>query len=375
MAVNNRQKKAKVPFLLDPMLVLLVFLFSFIGLMMIYSITAFQAQKSGYHVLVSQIVAVLLGVFLMFVFSCMKIRNLYRYSKYMYILSIVFVLLPLLPFIGSSAGGAKRWVNLGFLRFQPGEFVKLFFIIYLAGYYARHETKIKEFLAGIIIPLALVGAIGLIFLLHPDFGSCAIIGIATICVAFFIGVRVKHIFLPALIITPLGAFVATFKSYRLKRIQSFFDPLADPSGSGYQLVQSLVAVESGGFSGRGLGESVQKLSYLPASFTDFIYSIIAEELGFLGGIVVVILFVFFLLRCISIAKRVAYDTFLYALSIGITLILVLPAFLNFGVGLCLLPTKGLVLTFISYGGSNIIASYIGVGILLAIVRSIYNREV
>lgn len=375
MTKINQPKKAKVPILLDPMLVFLVLLFSLIGLIMIYSITAFQAEKNGYHVLISQVVAVCLGVLFMFVFSCMKIRNLYRYSKYMYILTIVFVLLPLCPFIGSSAGGATRWVNFGFMRFQPGEFVKLFFVIYLAGYYARHEKKIDEFKIGIFNPLLLVGVVALLFLMHPDFGSCAIIVATTLGVAYFVGARIRYIFYLALPIIPIAIYAATFKAYRLKRIQSFFDPLADPSGSGYQLVQSLVAVESGGFSGRGLGESVQKLSYLPASFTDFIYSIIAEELGFLGGFFIIILFSIFLLKCVSIAKRVAYDTFLYALSIGIILILVLPAFLNFGVVLGLLPTKGLVLTFISYGGSNIIASYIGVGILLAIVRSIYNREV
>ncbi|MGI6680679.1 MAG: FtsW/RodA/SpoVE family cell cycle protein [Bdellovibrionota bacterium] len=172
-----------------------------------------------------------------------------------------------------------------------------------------------------------------------------------------------------------GVFAIISAPYRMKRIEAFFHPFEDTSGKAYQLVQSLITIAGGGFSGVGLGNSQQKLHFLPASHTDFIFAVVAEELGFLGAITLMTLFICLFYQCMKIVRKTTHDTFAYSLSIGLTSLIFIPAFFNFGVVTGMLPTKGLVLPFIGYGGSNIIATFLIVGLLLAIVRGVYKREI
>ncbi len=377
MSSNNKVTLAKIPILLDPILVLLVIVITSFGLLMIYSTTAVVAGKdygTEYYFVGKQIAAAIVGFLMMIIFSLLKIKNLYKYSHYMLFISIFLLILPMIPGIKSGAGGAERWVRLGFLKFQPGEFVKIFFIIYLAGFYARHESEIQDFTTGLLKPLILVGIIGFLFLQQPDFGSLAIIVGATFVMAISVGVTMKYFFIGVGAILPIAILLVCTSSYRMKRIEAFLFPFKDVSGKAYQLVQSLIAIGGGNFWGVGLGSGQQKLHFLPASHTDFIFSVIAEELGFFGGIIIIFVFFFLFLRCLNIASRVANKTFPYALSMGIMALIVLPAFLNFGIVMGLLPTKGLVLPFIGFGGSNILATFMAIGLLLAVVRSTYKQD-
>ena len=371
--MRNYKYKAKIPFLLDPVIVILVIGLSLFGLLMIYSTKSVSDSQNTYFF--KQLYAIIAGFFVMYFASRVNLKLLRRISKYMLFVSLAFLLLPLIPGIGSNAGGAQRWVKIGFFRFQPGEFVKIFFIIYMAGYFTRHEESIKTFFDGLVKPIILLAVIGPFFLLQPDLGSLIIIAGATFITAFSLGLNWKHIGLGIGFSALSFALLVIAKPYRMKRIEAFLSPFEDTSGKSYQLIQSLITIASGGFWGVGLGNSQQKLFFLPAAHTDFIFAVIAEELGFFGVTILVSVFFIFFLRCLNIASRVSYDTFVYSLAIGLTALIFFPAFLNFAIVMGILPTKGLVLPFIGFGGSNVISTFLAVGILLAIVRGIYKRDI
>lgn len=376
-AYNNKLRSAKIPFLLNPVLVLLVIALTSFGLLMIYSTTAVIAEKSfgnEHYYFFKQFVAVIIGIFFMMILSRVSIKNIYKISSYMFFVSIFLLILPMIPHIGSGAGGAKRWVELGVFRFQPGEFVKIFFIVYLAGFYARHESDLQKFSVGLFRPLILVAIIGVLFLLQPDFGSLAIIVGATFVMAVSVGVAIRYFFVGLFTILPIITLLICTSPYRMKRIEAFLFPFKDTSGKAYQLVQSLIAIGGGKLFGVGLGNSKQKLHFLPAAHTDFIFSVIAEELGFLGGVFIILAFFFLFLKCLNISAKVFNKTFPFALSVGLTALIIVPAFLNFGIVMGVLPTKGLVLPFIGFGGSNIVATFMVIGLLLAIVRSTYKQD-
>ncbi|NMC61638.1 MAG: putative lipid II flippase FtsW, partial [SAR324 cluster bacterium] len=284
------------------------------------------------------------------------------------VLSVLLLVLPLVPGMGDRAGGATRWVNLGILRFQPGEFVKLSFVVFLAGYFFRHEEKIPGFLWGMFKPLFFAAIVALLYLLQPDFGSAAVLMVVTLAMALAAGVRLRYIMICGVLsLFALGALIF-ISPYRMARVTSFLSPWEDPSGKGYQLIQSLIAVGSGQWTGVGLGSSQQKLFFLPAAHTDFIFSVIGEELGFVGSTVLILAFLYFLYRGLKLAGSVAGDTFSYTLAVGLTSLIALPALLNVGVAIGVLPTKGMVLPLVGYGGSSLLVCLMAVGILLAIWR-------
>lgn len=368
-----RKQNAKIPILSDPIIVFLVIILSLFGLLMIYSTKSVSDSENQYFL--KQLYAVVAGFVFMFFASRVNIKWLYQISRYMLILTVIFLLLPLIPGIGSGAGGAKRWVKILGFRFQPGEFVKIFFIIYLAGYYTRYQNEIKSFFQGLLKPFIIILCTVGLYLLQPDFGSLAIVVGASLIMAFSLGVLWRFLFLIGTSAGLLAALAIIIEPYRMKRVEVFFHPFEDTSGKAYQLVQSLITIAGGGFWGVGLGESQQKLLFLPAAHTDFIFAVIAEELGFFGGVCLITVFFALFLKCISISLRVSYDTFAYALSVGLSSLILLPAFLNFGIVMGLLPTKGLVLPFIGFGGSNVTCTFIVVGLLLAIIRGVYKRDI
>ena len=370
-------KTYRPPLITDfPMLMVTLLLVAF-SLVMVYSTTGVVSEEKfgdEFFYVKRQGIAAAVGIALMFLFSRVKIDSLKKISPHCYWIAFFMLLLPILPGIGDRAGGASRWAGLGPIRFQPGEFVKLFFIIFLSGYFSRHDEKIAGFVWGMVKPLIFAGALGVLFLLQPDFGSTAVLIIVTIAMATAAGVRLRYIIgCGALSVCAMGTLVA-LSPYRMQRVVSFLSPFEDVSGKGYQLIQSLIAVGTGRFTGVGLGGSQQKLFFLPAAHTDFIFSVVAEELGFVGACALICAFLIFLWRGMSLAVRVSEDTFSYCLAIGLTLVVVIPALLNVGVTTGVLPTKGLVLPLVGYGGSSIVASLLGVGILLALWRDIYMRQ-
>ena len=352
------------------LLVVTILLLSF-SLVMVYSTTGVVSQEKfgdAFYYVKRQGIAAVVGMFALYGFSKVPVEFLKKISPYLFFVALGLLAGTYVPGLGDRAGGAQRWLNLRIVRFQPGEFVKLLFIVYLAGFLARHEDKLKEFVTGIVKPFCLVGVLCALFLKQPDFGSSAILCLITVAMTGGSGARLRHLGMMLLSFAIPAALLVAFSPYRMKRITSFLSPWADPSGSGYQLIQSLIAVGSGKITGLGLGGSQQKLFFLPAAHTDFIFAVIAEELGMVGCLCLLMAFLIFLARGLKLAGKVVDDTFTFSLSIGLTLLIVLPAMLNTGVVTGILPTKGMVLPLVGYGGSSILSCLIAVGMLFSISR-------
>lgn len=341
-----------------------------IGILMVFSTTAVESHVSvgdRAAMLKRHFVHLTVGIGMMFALSRSDPERWYRVSLPLLLMAFFFLLITLVPGIGHVAGGARRWLILGPLRFQPGEFAKLAAVLYFSSYIDRHHGEMSQFTKGVVLPFSLLGVFAALLLLEPDFGSTAVIVLVVIGQLFLV-CRVRHMALIGIsAATALGTLVLV-SPYRMKRFLAFLDPFDDPNGSGYQLVQSLIAVGSGGLSGVGLGAGKQKLFYLPAAHTDFIFAVIAEELGFPGTMLVLGLFFVILLRGLRITRHFAERPYLACVALGCTLLVVLPALLNMGVVLGLLPTKGMVLPLVAYGGTAMIVHLAAVGILLRLSR-------
>ena len=375
-ARTRKDEQLKPPFMIDlPLLAVTIALVG-LSLVMVYSTTAIMSQEKygdGFFFVRKQGLAALVGFFLVWACSRLSISWIRRASPFLYIGCLVLLVLPLIPGIGDAAGGAKRWVYFGSFRFQPVELIKLCFTVFLAGYFSRHEDSIDTFVDGLAKPMGLAGMIGALLLMQPDFGSASVLALVTLAMATASGARIRYLVICALGLAACMGLMIYISPYRMGRVVGFLSPFSDASGKGYQLIQSLIAVGTGQVFGVGLGASQQKLFYLPAAHTDFIFAVIGEELGFLGCLTVIALFLIFFWRGIRLARRFTQDTFSFALAIGLTCLIVVPAFLNMGVVLGLLPTKGLVLPLVGYGGSSLIASLAAVGLLLCLARSSYRQ--
>ncbi len=363
------------PVLVDAVLVGVTVLLVGVGMVMLYSTTGILSQEKfgdSLFYVKRQGIAVAIGLLGMLIVTRLSPESLRKYSPYCFFAALVLLLLPLLPGIGITSGGAQRWIGYGSLRFQPGEMVKLLFVVFLAGYFARHEGKLHTFSQGVAVPFLLLIVLAFLFLLQPDFGSTAMLCIVGLVMAMAAGVRLRYLVVSGGVAAVGMAFLVWTSPYRLARVMSFLEPGKDASGKGYQLLQSLIAVGTGEWTGVGLGASQQKLFFLPAAHTDFIFAVIAEELGFLGGVGLICLFLLFLWRGLAIATQVTEDTFLFSLAIGLTMLIVLPALLNIGVVTGMLPTKGMVLPLVSYGGTSMISCLLTIGVLLSLARSLYR---
>jgi len=273
----------------------------------------------------------------------------------------------LIPGIGVTRGGARRWLMLPGFAFQPAEMAKLAIVLYLAHSMARKADKIRTFALG-VLPHLIVGAIFLAaLLLEPDFGTALILGVLLYLMLFVGGARLPHILATGLMALPLLVYVMLTAEYRLRRLLTFMDPWREASSSGFQVVQSLIAFGSGQLWGRGLGESRQKLFYLPEAHTDFVFSVVGEELGLLGALVVLVLFGIITVRGLRLTSRIE-EPFEQYLAFGLTVLLGLQALIHMGVVMGLMPTKGLVLPFISYGGSAMVINLMEAGMLLGLSR-------
>ena len=356
---------------LDVWLLLLVATLVLFGLLMVYSTSMVMSQSrfgTPYHFVSRQGAAAFLGLICMHWCSTLSVATIRRYAPLLLIFGICSLLLPLIPGLGYTANGATRWVKFPGIRFQPSEFAKPCFVIFLASYFARQEAKLSRFSYGLFRPLMLLAGVAALLLLQPDFGSTVILATITIGMALAAGVPLRHLLLLGASLASMGAVLIISSPYRMMRVLSFLDPLKDRFGSGYQLVQSLLAVAAGEINGKGFGNSTQKLHYLPDAHTDFIFAVIAEELGFIGSFLVITLFMLLLWRGLVIASRSCRNTYSFTLAVGLTLLLVVPGMVNIGVVTGLLPTKGLPLPFIGYGGTSMVANLIIVGVLLGLSK-------
>jgi cell division protein FtsW len=297
-----------------------------------------------------------------------------RLSRPALIVGILALILVLVPGIGVEVNGAKRWINLGISRFQVVEAVKLALIVSLATYVVRHQKSIQHSMLGVLKPLLMVVMIAVLLLVQPDFGSAALLMIITLIMIYIAGARYRDLCVISLLAGSAMAVIAWAEPYRVKRLVNFVDPWQDPYNAGFQLIQALIAIGRGEITGVGIGSSVQKLFYLPEAHTDFIFAVYAEEMGFLGVLLLIVLFVVLIYRVFKVARN-AFDNgneFAGYMCTGIAVWLALQAFLSMGVNLGLLPTKGLTLPFISSGGSAIMMNIVAIGLVFR--TSFENRR-
>jgi cell division protein FtsW len=284
------------------------------------------------------------------------------------------VILVLFPHIGRVAGGARRWLSLGgAFNFQPAEMAKLGMILYLSNFLANRGVRVREFGWGILPPLAVFLMLALAILKQPDLGSVLILSLIFFALLFAGGARFDHIVLVALAAIPAAAIAVLRESYRSSRLLAFLHPWRDPRGAGFHIIQSLLALGSGGLAGLGLGHSRQKFFYLPERHTDFIFAIIGEELGFVGAAVVVLLFVLLAVWGFRIASGIS-DRYGALLATGLTTMLVGQALLNIGVVSGAVPVTGVPLPFVSFGGSSLVLSYVAIGILLNLSQYAHGED-
>ncbi len=347
-----------------------------IGVVMVYSSTAVLpvAEKGGvvsgfsskqFYFLKRHLLTLLISLMGMAFFYRMELKRLSRLSGVFLVLAFFMLLAVFVPGLGEQRNGAIRWLKLWPSRFQPSEFVKFAMIVYLARYLSERENSLSEKRV-FVQPLLIMALFQVVMLKQPDFGSAFTLGVLTVTMLFLAGAPIRYLASLALLSAPAVLYLL-MTPYRMKRILAFLNPWADPYNSGFQLIQSLVAIGSGGIRGVGLGESVQKLNYLPEGNTDFIFSLLGEELGLIGAVVTIVLFMLLFVRGMKIVEKTK-TPFAYYLSSGFVLMIVLQAIINIAVVTGLLPTKGLPLPFISRGGSSLLINFVAVGVLLKISK-------
>ncbi|HEV2284085.1 MAG TPA: putative lipid II flippase FtsW [bacterium] len=345
----------------------IVLLLTCIGIVMVYSASSVAAQAQyhdGTWFLKRQLLYELIGLAGMSAAWRIHYVRLRRFTFPLLLGTLVSLVLVLIPHVGRVAGGARRWISFGGpLNFQPAELAKLALILYLAHFLANRGSRTREFGAGMIPPLVVLGLAALPILKQPDLGSALILVIITFVMLFVGGARLTHLAGVGALAVPAVLGVILRAGYRSQRLLAFLHPWRDPRGSGFHIIQSLLAIGSGGLVGLGLGHSRQKFFYLPERHTDFIFAIIGEELGLIGSIVVIVLFALLAVWGYRIATRCP-DRYGALLVSGLTTMLVGQAVLNIGVVSGSLPITGVPLPFISFGGSSLVLNDIAVGILL-----------
>lgn len=297
-----------------------------------------------------------------------------KLSTYFLLIGFIFLIAVLVPGVGREVNGSMRWINLGPVNIQSSEIAKVCVIIYIAGYMLRHEEKLRTTFAGFIHPIVVVTLIAGLLLLEPDYGSAVVLFATTLGMLFMGGVPLSRFFIWVLTASAALISLAVISPYRLQRLTSFMDPWQDPFNTGFQLTQALIAFGRGEWFGVGLGSSVQKLFYLPEAHTDFVYSVLAEEFGFIGTMLIVVLFFFIVWRSFLIGETAQKLGKLFSayMAYGIGLLFGIQAFINIGVNMGVLPTKGLTLPLISYGNNSVVISCALIAFLVRIEME--NRQ-
>jgi cell division protein FtsW len=341
-----------------------------VGLIMVFSsstILAMNAFGDPYFFVKRQLAWAGLGLTALWFLSRYPYGQLRKLVAPGLILSVCLMVAVLVLSIGKTVGGARRWFILGPVSFQPAELMKVMLVLYFADALARKQKRMASFKEGVLPFLLILGAVASLLLLQPDLGTAIILMSVGLAMIYVAGARFNHLLSLGLAALP-AVFLLIYKvAYRRRRWDAFLDPWHDPLGRGFQMIQSFLALGSGGLWGRGLCESQQKLFYLPAPHTDFIFSILGEELGFAGTFILMLLFGFLVWEGFTVARRCA-EPFGKLLAIGLTLLLGFQALVNMGVATGLVPTKGTTLPFISAGGSSLFFSLAAIGILLSVSR-------
>lgn len=347
-----------------------------IGVVMVYSASSYTAMfttpnKDSMYFLKKQLISAVIGIFAMAFAMCFDYHKLKKYT-----LGIMIVSIPLLiaVFFFPATNGARRWVYIGSQSFQPSDLAKYITVLFLAMSLEAKGEGVKKFSSGILPYLVVSGFYAALVLAEKNLSIASVIMIVTFIVLFAAGGQMKHLFgVVAPVIGAAAVAFIIFEPYRLRRLLNFTDPWKDPSGNGYQLIQSFYALGSGGITGLGLGQSRQKTLYMPEPHNDFIFAIIGEELGLIGCIFIITLFVILIWRGISVAMK-ARDTYGTLLAVGITSVIAVQSIINIAVVTGSMPVTGVPLPFISYGGTALVINMTAIGILLNISRQVEGKE-
>ncbi|OGT70141.1 MAG: cell division protein FtsW [Gammaproteobacteria bacterium RIFCSPLOWO2_02_FULL_42_9] len=342
-----------------------------IGLVMVMSASmAISERQFGqpFYYLFRQSIYVLLGVGATFVIVRIRTEVWFDRSGWILLLSILLLVLVMVPGIGHVVNGSRRWIGFSIFRLQVSEFVKIAFILYLGSYLVRHQEEVRADIGGFIKPLILLGVIGVLLLLEPDFGAAVVIAVTAFAMLFLGGARLWQFILLLALAVMAFVFLAISSPYRMARLTTFLNPWAHQFNSGYQLTQSLIAFGRGGIFGVGLGSSIQKLFYLPEAHTDFLFAVLGEELGLVGMLSVLFLYLVLVVRILWIGRRAQLmgQPMAGYVAYGVGIWIGIQALVNMGVNAGLFPTKGLTLPLISYGGSSMLIMFVALAIVLRI---------
>ena len=352
----------------DPVLLGAVLFLVTFGVVMVYSASAVYAGArlgDATWFFKRQAIGAVVGLFALLAVLKLGYRRLEALAVPLLIVSVALLALVHVPGLGHAAGGARRWIRIAGLTFQPSEVAKIALVLWLARSLARKQERIRLFSVGFLPHVIMLALFGALLLLEPDFGTTVVLGLVTFALLFVAGAPLAYLLAVAGAAAPVLGVLIWKSPYRIQRVLTFLDPWKDPRGHGYQTVESLLGFGAGGSLGVGLGESHQKLFFLPAAHTDFILSIVGEELGFAGVSAVLILFVLIVWRGIK-AAHASPDAFGCWAALGLTLLISAEALVNAGMALALLPTKGMALPFLSYGMSSVIASCFAAGVVLSV---------
>ena len=356
---------------LDPVLVFVSLALLSLGLVMVASASVSIADRNfsnPFYYFQRQLVFVGIGLIAAAVVYRIRLVQWEKSGVALLGFALFLLVLVLIPGVGKTINGSTRWISIGIINLQVSEVVKLFLLIYVAGYLVRHGEEVRTTLRGFIKPMLMVGLAGLLLLMEPDFGSTVVIMGTVLAMTFLGGVRFLQ-FASFMTLFGVSAMMLIVSSpYRMERLTSFMNPWADPFDTGFQLTQSLIAIGTGGWLGTGLGGSVQKLFYLPESHTDFLFAVLSEELGFVGVCFVIVMFtiLFFRIFKIGLQAEKSGNRFAAYVAYGVGVWLALQAVINMGVNMGLMPTKGLTLPLMSYGGSSLVVCCMAIGLLLRI---------
>ncbi|NOQ34452.1 MAG: putative lipid II flippase FtsW [Methylococcaceae bacterium] len=378
MAKKKRQSKATESFHIDWLL--LVITLSLIGLgyvMMVSSSLHLGAKTAGnsFHYPVRQLIHIIIAFIGSFVVVSIPMRFWEKYGSLLFIFGLFLLVMVLVPGVGVKVNGSTRWLSLMGVRIQASEVVKFFSVIYIASYVTRHQQTVETAFFSLFRPLLLFALACLLLLLEPDFGSAVVLLTIAVAVMYLGGARLGQFFILMALVSVLGKELIYSSEYRLARVTSFLNPWADAQDTGFQLVQALIAFGRGEVFGVGLGSGIQKIFYLPEAHTDFLFSVLAEELGLLGVLTVILLYSLLVIRAFMIGAKAEQSGLRFSafVSYGLGVWFAFQSFINMGVNMGMLPTKGLTLPFMSYGGGSIIVMCAAVALLFRVYNEVVEK--